>query len=88
MAEFTVLNTDLNPAGTFGFNWQARFNQVVQPTVGGGTTVVVQGGTSQTFFFRGFFPGSGQFEFWSGSSRNTPPPSGHSLVDVTVTGVV
>lgn len=87
MAEFTQLNTDLNGAGRFSFNVTTPFNQLVQPSVAGGTTVVVVG-AAQTFFFRGFFPSSGQFEFWSGPSRNTPPPSGHALIDTTITGIV
>jgi len=50
---------------------------------GGGSTIVV---TIQQalFVLRGFYPTSGQYEVWSGTSRNTPNPSGHPLTDITV----
>lgn len=76
---------------------QARATTTMNPRValsasgfryGAVPAIVVGGATapSVTYFFRGFYPTTGQFETWSGSSRNTPPPSGNSLVDITVTG--
>lgn len=39
-----------------------------------------------TYRLRGFYATNGQFEYWSSSSINASPPSGHTLTDVTVTG--
>ena len=47
------------------------------------TNVTVQ---NVTFILRGWYPTTGQYEVWTGLSRNTPPPSGHTLSDVTVIG--
>ncbi len=53
------------------------------------TTIVIGGGGSAfTYFFRGFYPTSGQYETWSGPSRNAAPPSGHVLIDITITGII
>jgi hypothetical protein len=41
---------------------------------------------SVTFIFRGFYLAGNTYEVWTGLSRNTPPPSGHTLQDITVIG--
>ena len=56
----------------------------IAPSGGGGTIINIITTQSTTFFFRGFYPSSGQYEFWSGPSRNTPPTSGHTLNDITI----
>lgn len=53
------------------------------------TTVVSGSGggsLNSTFIFRGFYAAGNLYETWQGTSRNTPPPSGHSLIDITVVG--
>lgn len=55
-----------------------------QVSQGGGTIIVVQPTT--TFIFRGWDPLLSKYEFWTGSSRNTPNPSGHALQGPTVIG--
>lgn len=85
MAEFTTipdkLTSQLSPYTQVG-QVQGWISPVA-PSGGGNTTVIV---TVQqaTFVLRGFYPTSGQYEIWSGTSRNTPPPSGHTLNDITV----
>lgn len=51
-------------------------------------TVIGAGAAAVTYFFRGFYPVTGQFQTWSGTSRNTAPPSGNPLVDITITGIL
>lgn len=52
---------------------------------GGGGTVIVVNPTT-TFIFRGYYLAGATYEFWTGTSRNTPPTSGHTLLNVTVVG--
>lgn len=84
--EFSTLPTNLNNTGVLASNWTApltSFPPVSTSTVVTTTTVI---STVTTYLFRGYFSSSGQFEYWSGASRSTPPPTGHVLLDVTVIG--
>lgn len=85
MAEFTALPTKLSSTGPFSFVDGPNY-MPFPPAVGGTTTVIVQGASGTTFLFRGFFPVTSQFEYWSGPSVNTAPPSGQALVDITIIG--
>ena len=42
--------------------------------------------TSVFYVLTGFYLAGSTRETWSGNSVNTPPPSGHSLVDIIVMG--
>lgn len=88
MAEFTQLNTNLNSSPPLVIVSPVPWVQFPPPAPAAAATTTTVVGTSQTFLFRGFFPSSGQYETWSGPSRNTPPPSGHSLIDITITGII
>lgn len=37
---------------------------------------------------RGYYVSGATFEVWTGPTKNTPPPTGHTLVDVVVEGVL
>jgi hypothetical protein len=86
MAEFVAIPDPLtSQLGLYSLTGQVTgWISPVAPSGGGGTTIVNQIVQSTTFFLRGFYPTSGQYEFWSGPSRNTPNPSGHSLTNITV----
>lgn len=84
MAEFTALPnqllSQLNPYTQVG-----QVQGWISPVAPSGNITVVNNTIQQaTFVLRGFYPTSGQYEVWSGTSRNTPPPSGHVLNDITV----
>ena len=84
MAEFvTIPNQLTSQAGLYAQVGQVTGWQSPVPPPGSVTVVntVIQ---QATFVLRGFYPTSGQYEIWSGASRNTPPPSGHVLNDITV----
>lgn len=42
--------------------------------------------TQYTFVMTGYYVAGGVRETWSGHSINTPNPSGHTLIDITVMG--
>ena len=52
---------------------------------GGGTVITVN---PVTYVLRGFYSLTGQFEYWQSGAVNSTPPSGHSLLDVTVISVI
>lgn len=41
-----------------------------------------------TYRFRGYYVAGGVFEVWTGSSKTTPPPSEHTLIDVVIEGTL
>lgn len=51
-------------------------------------TVTVSLGQSVTYVKRGFYSIGNQYEYWSNTNRDAPPPSGHSLIDITVIGEI
>lgn len=49
-------------------------------------TVILPSG--DLYLLRGFYAAGNQFEFWQSTNRDQPAPSGHTLLDVTVIGVI
>jgi hypothetical protein len=85
MAEFVAL-PDLLTAQLGNYSQVGQGPGWISPIApfGGGSATVIVNVQQATFVLRGFYPTSGQYEVWSGTSRNTPPPSGHTLNDITV----
>lgn len=52
------------------------------------STVSTSTSNSTTFILRGFYVAGGKYEFWTSTSREGLPPSGHTLIDVTVIGEI
>jgi hypothetical protein len=85
IVNFELATFDGMPVTGPGFNQQQRYGmQLVQLPPQVVNTIVQVTTQTATFVLRGFYAGSGQYEFWSGTSRNTPNPSGHPLTDITV----
>ena len=56
-----------------------------QPSTG--SVVTGSGGSTPVFYvLTGWYAAGGSRETWGGNSVNTPPPSGHSLLDIIVMG--
>ena len=58
-----------------------NFQQAVTGSGGGGGNF-----TLYTFVMSGFYVAGAVRETWSGNSVNTPNPTGHPLIDITVMG--
>jgi hypothetical protein len=48
----------------------------------------ISNANATTYIIRGFYLGSGQYEYWESPTRTSSPPSGHSLIEVTVVGEI
>jgi len=47
----------------------------------------ILGGVNQTYAMRGRYVAGGVYEYWTGSTPTTLPPSGHSLANITVIAI-
>jgi len=65
-------------------------NQVINLTSLGQATKVINLPYTPDIIYRlrGYYVAGATFEVWTGSTKNTPPPTGHTLIDVVVEGVL
>jgi hypothetical protein len=65
-------------------------NQVINLTTLGQPTRIFNVPYTPDIIYRlrGYYVAGATFEVWTGSTKNTPPPTGHTLVDVVVEGVL
>lgn len=56
------------------------------PTGGGGGNTIIDVVPTTTFIFRAWCPSGAKYEVWTGTSRNTPNPNGHTYTETTVVG--
>lgn len=52
------------------------------------TTIVLSVTSSITYYKRGYHAATGQYEYWRTNVRDDGPPSGNTLIDITVVGEV
>lgn len=50
------------------------------------TTTLILTGSSTTYNKRGFYVAGGEFEYWRTRNIDEGPPSGHTLIDITIIG--
>lgn len=89
MAEVTVINVgDPNVAVTADHNLmkKASARPMINAAPTGVTTVVevdVEVPRTVRYNMRGYYPVSGQFEYWQTTDPEADPPSGNPLIDKT-----
>ena len=72
------------PGTVAGFN--GIFATMPLRTGSSGGSVVVT--NPITYIIRGFYPATGQYEYWQATYVDAPNPTGHAVVSKTVVGVI